>query len=175
MTRKLNPRPMGEPLAFPEPQKWQKYIAARSAPNGNGCWMWKLGIKTNGYGSITVRHGKTNQTYHAHRVSYAAYCGDIPAGAIIMHTCDVRACVNPKHLQIGTMSDNSKDAYRKKRLTTPRSAFGEDHKNAKLTWSAVREIRSRVAAGEEQKSVGRDMGCSPGNVWKIVHGYAWVE
>jgi hypothetical protein len=33
----------------------------------------------------------------------------------VMHTCDVRACVNPDHLVLGTQSDNMMDALRKKR------------------------------------------------------------
>lgn len=31
--------------------------------------------------------------------------------------CEIRACVNPQHLFLGTRSDNLKDAFRKGRIT----------------------------------------------------------
>lgn len=34
---------------------------------------------------------------------------EIPEGLIIRHTCDVRSCINPAHLEIGTQWDNVQD------------------------------------------------------------------
>jgi hypothetical protein len=63
----------------------------------------------------------------------------------VCHTCDVRHCVNPAHLFVGTKSDNMRDMLRKGRdgfRTKPeRWARGARQGKAKLTDDAIREIR----------------------------------
>lgn len=77
-----------------------------------GCWLWK-GCKTiGGYGRFNV--GK-RVIKMAHRVSYELYVGPIPKGFQVCHSCDVRHCVRPSHLWIGTQTDNMLDMYKKNR------------------------------------------------------------
>lgn len=79
------------------------------------CWLW-IGSKTgSGYGKLK-RKGKF---YTAHRVSWEVYNGPIPKGMLVLHTCDVRNCVNPKHLFLGTHQDNMDDMVRKGRVNHP--------------------------------------------------------
>ena len=52
----------------------------------------------------------------------------------------MRSCVNPKHLFLGTKSDNTKDMLKKSR-----NAKGIRHGSAKLSESQVREIKKRLA------------------------------
>lgn len=59
------------------------------------CWIWTGAINANGYGQIK-REGKAQR---AHRVSYMAFVGPIPADLQLDHTCKVRMCVNPAHLE----------------------------------------------------------------------------
>jgi hypothetical protein len=67
----------------------------------------------------------------AHREAYEAVNGaGSAAGLVVRHRCDVRACVNPAHLQIGTHSDNVRDKVERGRHPT------------KLTEADVRTIRS---------------------------------
>jgi hypothetical protein len=51
----------------------------------------------------------------AHRMAWELTYGEIPAGLVVMHSCDVRHCVNPGHLQLGTRKDNNQDRVMKGR------------------------------------------------------------
>jgi len=79
------------------------------------CWIWTGAIlqgKQNGYG---VFNGG-----RAHRWSYEYHIGPIPEGMKVLHKCDVRSCVNPSHLWLGTDLDNARDRVRKGRNNTIR-------------------------------------------------------
>jgi hypothetical protein len=86
---------------------------AKFIPEPNsGCWLWTGGTSGYGYGhfSLPVRGCRT-----AHRAAWTLYRGQIPAGLHVLHKCDVRCCVNPSHLFLGTHSDNMRDMVRKGR------------------------------------------------------------
>jgi len=85
----------------------------------------------------------------AHRYFYEKVNGLIPEGMQVLHTCDNPLCINPKHLFLGTQSDNMKDASNKKRLRgyAILDQNGENHPNAKLTWDKVEEIRGKYKGG----------------------------
>ena len=76
-----------------------------------GCWIW-MGATSNGYG-VASDNGKTQP---AHRYSWELHNGPIPEGMQVCHKCDVKPCVNPDHLFIGTQKDNMHDAMRKGRV-----------------------------------------------------------
>ena len=71
------------------------------------CWIWIAGKYSTGYG----QHGN----YRAHRYSWNLYYGEIPVGVFVLHRCDNPACVNPKHLFLGTHQDNMDDMNAKGR------------------------------------------------------------
>jgi hypothetical protein len=70
-----------------------------------GCWLWAKATNEKGYG-IWAREG-------AHRVSYRLFKGPTPAGFHVCHKCDVKGCVNPDHLFLGTPMDNFHDSREK--------------------------------------------------------------
>jgi hypothetical protein len=89
----------------------------------DGCWLWQTGKFARGYGMCNLGRdfrGKQHTEY-AHRVAYVLAHGDIPAGAVVMHTCDVPACVNPSHLALGDQGDNIRDCYAKGRQPATRN------------------------------------------------------
>lgn len=77
----------------------------------SGCWDWNKSKNAAGYGTISVK----NKITVAHRASYAAFIGEIPAGKYVCHSCDNPSCINPSHLFIGSPSDNLMDCYSKMR------------------------------------------------------------
>jgi len=76
-----------------------------------GCWLWTGHMMSTGYGRTQIK----DKTYLTHRLSYEAFNEPIPEGLWVLHKCDVRLCVNPKHLFVGTHQDNMNDAVKKGR------------------------------------------------------------
>lgn len=86
---------------------WTKVLPVES-----GCWEWQAGRNEHGYGLFATRRSGRSR---AHRVAYERFVGPIPEGLHVLHTCDNPPCVNPAHLFLGTVKDNSKDMMRKGR------------------------------------------------------------
>jgi len=88
------------------------------------CWLW-LGTKmTTGYGQFRLSPPK-RATVGAHRMSWELYHGPIPDGMYVLHKCDVRACVRPDHLFLGSQKDNVHDMISKGRYNGgPQSTVG---------------------------------------------------
>ena len=79
-----------------------------------GCILWTGGISRGGYGKIGMG-GHVGRTETAHRVVWRELRGPIPNDLCVLHKCDVRRCVNPDHLFLGTKKDNTQDMMRKGR------------------------------------------------------------
>lgn len=77
------------------------------------CWLWTGYKMPNGYGAISI----DGHTYTAHRLMYLVAFGDVPTTLQVCHRCDIRHCINPDHLFLGTAQDNTNDMVAKNRHT----------------------------------------------------------
>jgi len=107
------------------------------------CWLWDASFRRDGYGQFWIG-GKNNA---AHRVSWFLKYGAWPK-LCVLHRCDVKACVNPDHLFLGTKQDNTRDMDMKGRRNTSGTLRGSKSSQAKVTEDAVRAIRAEYATGE---------------------------
>jgi HNH endonuclease len=79
----------------------------------DSCIIWPMGkgnIKSHRYGVVT--DPKSGKQVGVHRLAWE-FANDavIPAGLQVRHSCDVTLCVNPRHLLIGTHTDNMHDMW----------------------------------------------------------------
>lgn len=75
------------------------------------CIRWAGNILRDGYG----QKYRAGRRYQAHRWAWEQVNGPIPNGLVVRHKCDNRACVNVAHLELGTQSDNIRDAVKRGR------------------------------------------------------------
>jgi hypothetical protein len=125
------------------------------------CWVWLGAGKGNGYGNMTIGGIQVG----AHRVAYQLFCGDVPDGMDVCHSCDNRSCVNPDHLFIGTRAENMADCRAKGR------AEGGSRKHLKE--AEVQEIKRRLATGLSPRRVSDDLDINYGTVTAIAAGRSY--
>lgn len=88
-----------------------------------GCWIWTGAILKSGYAQLCVSENGKQRTLKGHRVAWELFRGPIPDGALVLHRCDVRLCVNPAHLFLGGQAENNRDRAKKWRSARSKSGL----------------------------------------------------
>lgn len=130
------------------------------------CWLWAGATNADGYGMIQI-NGHTDR---AHCAMWRLTQGPIPTGMVVCHRCDVRHCIRPSHLFLGTPADNNADMIAKQRH---RHVAGEGHGMAKLTSQQVDDIRRRLDAGETGRALAAEFGVGEAQISRIKTGKRW--
>ena len=130
----------------------------------NGCWHWRKYRSEKGYGRFDWR----GRWMFAHRVAWELTHGPIPSGMSVCHTCDVRDCVRPDHLFLGTNADNIADKMAKGRH---RARTGEDHPMHKLSTAETEGVVAAKQSGEPAKIIAARYRISESHVYRLARYY----
>lgn len=140
----------------------------------SGCLVWMGCIDRYGYAIAHFVDGKVRKNFKVHRLAYERVNGQIPDGMLVCHRCDIRSCVNPDHLFVGTHADNVSDMWAKKRWKPgAQDNNGERNPNSKLSSSDVVNITELRSAGVKTKLLSELFGVNRSQIQRICSGKAW--
>lgn len=138
----------------------EKKIDKTSSPHG--CWLWLGKLDKDGYGK-----------YNGERVNryiFKMFKGPIAKDLLVRHLCEhhypakdrtSRRCVNPAHLALGTVKDNSLDSVAALRHASPFK---------RLSDAQIAEIKTRWVAGESFAALGRAYEVSNVTIRFLIRG-----
>jgi hypothetical protein len=137
-------------------------------PDLGPCWLW-TGYLSRGYGQLSVMGERGQVPEKAHRLSWGFSNGPIPDALTLDHichngdtlcpsdeTCQHRRCVNPKHLELATIGDNTLRGNGLSAMNARKTRCNRDHDDWKIDRHGDRvcmscrrenEQRPRRAAG----------------------------
>jgi hypothetical protein len=133
--------------------------------DGDGCWIC-TSHKTNTHGYPQGNANKGRRSIA--KVMWCEKNGIWPDGAVMVHSCDNRLCINPEHISPGTRKINSGDMADK-----DRSCWGWRNGIRKLTPKQAQEIFGLKTSGLSQRKVGELYSVNGATVWYIWNGLTW--
>jgi hypothetical protein len=174
---------------FNDPRLPQRFWDKITHEPNSGCWLWTAGCDHKGYGNIRYQC-KMRKT---HKLIYEILVYQVPIlnGMEIHHTCEVKSCCNPIHLEILTPKQHyikhqdevierasrilgTNLEYRKflKLGRLPGIMAGEVNGASKLTGKDVFEIR-QISNIYNRVETAKMYGVSPSRISEIVNNKAW--
>lgn len=139
----------------------QAFVEAAHLANVENCVLWPFSAR-NTYG--TMRVGALRIQPHR----YACILQNGPPQSddlVARHTCNVKRCVNPRHMLWGTNQDNMDDKVRCGTCTR-----GEDINAAKLSADDVLTIR---ASKETHVALAKRYGVSVTSIFNVRNRLTW--
>ena len=151
---------------------WAKVAVPEDPYGSDACWLWTAGVTTKGYGKFRTGWDNATRSYAwqpaAHNYSWIHYYGEIPEGLLVCHACDVRLCVRPDHLFLGTPQENTDDMWEK-----GRGSRGEQLPQHVVTEAEVKLIRQYAAEGYTHAGIASVFGVQREAIGKIVRRERW--
>lgn len=145
-----------------------RFVTYISPEPNSGCWLWTGTVSRLGYGMFSLNGAEFSVDVSAHRFAYEMHFDRIPHGMHVLHKCDVRSCVNPDRLFLGTHTQNVADMVNKRR-----HCFGETINTAKLSDRNIPEIRRLANCGKTKKEIAVQFDIHPSQIGRIVNKKAW--
>lgn len=124
----------------------------------------------NGYPLIYIK--EIGGTGGSHRLMWFIYHGFIPEKKVVMHKCDNRRCINPRHLRLGTTAENISDMIAKNRHV--KLPVGEKSFMSKFSDDQILKIRESADNGRSYKEIAKDFNIHSSHVSRIVRGLARI-
>lgn len=156
---KLKSNMVYTPVLTNEERFWKHVIKTDT------CWLFGDPAKRT-YGTFTPLPG--TKSISAHRYSWELTNGPIVDDSYVLHKCDVKQCVNPSHLFLGTPYDNAVDMVHKGRKAGQR-----------LTVDKIKEIKARIVKpvkGQNRSNYGelaKEFGMPYAVIATIAVGSRW--
>lgn len=127
-------------------------------------------------GYPTARLSRDGEIFNVlvHRLVMQAFVGPCPVGQEVRHGPAGKLDSSLPNLCYGTRAENIADRARDGGQIH-RGAPGERNSHAKLNPHLAAVIRHRVAAGESQIAVARDLGLGKSTIGRTVRGECWAD
>lgn len=137
--------------------------APSHVPHLGNCWLWTGCVHIEGYGHFWYK--KTVR--QAHCVMWLETNGVIPDGLEVLHRCDVRNCVRPDHLELGTSLENNRQREERGRGNQQR---GEKCGMTKYSDEIVHKARALYKPKIfGHRAVGEALGIPASSVPYLIH------
>lgn len=132
-----------------------KWLIENAIPKGE-CLICHLAPNAKGYCPISFGRKIKER---AHRVVFFADNPEQDRSLMVLHSCDTRNCINPKHLFLGTSQDNTDDMVNKGRAKFVQPRTDHAHRDRIL------QLR---AEGLSKHEIAQRLYISPSTVWNYI-------
>lgn len=156
--------------------RFDRHVVRSNDPAG--CWLWTGATMPNGYGKFGMPRGASHArpwaARLAHRVAHELAAGEVPDGLQVLHRCDVRNCVNPAHLFLGTQKENIADMYSKGREAGC-GVRGEGNPSARFAAKDAALLRYLADCGVKHRRLGPLFGVTGSTVSRVALRQSWAH
>lgn len=138
---------------------WKMTLCSKERPELEvPCRLWTGAVQSRGYGQLSAFG-----THGTHRVAHIVFNRDgepMDSSVQVLHRCDVKRCVEPKHLREGTHIDNMREARERGRFPTGEASPA---KRPEVRAKIARALIGRPLTDEHKQSLsdalrGKNMG-----------------
>lgn len=129
------------------------------------CWEWMGVISNTGYGRLSIK----DKYFSAHHLMWFFTYKVMPT-LFLLHQCDNKRCVNPRHLKEGTHAENMRESSERQL-----HARGVDSPKSKFTESDILLIRKQKQQGQSYSQLATLWNVNRSTIQSIVQRWTWAH